>query len=149
MDILLHQGVPFFIHHWPLFVSLVLLLIVILVFELQAKAKGPAIIDPSTAVEWMNHQSAIVIDIRDKEAFRKGHIIHSQSIEPAHVVSTVTDEKQAEKYRDKPILLVCAQGVSAQKTAVLLQKEGIEKVAVLKGGIQAWTAADLPLEKNK
>ena len=112
------------------------------------KTNSAAAINPQKAIEWINRQSAHVIDIRDREAFRKGHIINSESIEPANVVTVVTQGKQAEKYKNHPILIVCAAGVSSQKIATELKKEGVENVAILKGGIQAWTSADLPLEKK-
>lgn len=139
------KGLPFIQGHWELFAGLLVILIVIFIFEKKTKANNAESIDPQTAVEWINRQNAIVIDIRDREAFRKGHIINSESIEPANVVSAIT---QAEKYRNNPVLIVCAQGLSAMKTAAQLKKEGWDKVAVLKGGIQAWVSADLPLEKK-
>ncbi len=148
MNNLMTNGWPFIVSHWELFIALFVVLGIILVFERKAKAGSAVALNPQQAVDWMNRQQAIVIDIRDREAFRKGHIINSESMEPANVVSVVTEGKQAEKYKDKPILIVCAQGVSAAKTAALLKKAGIEKVAILKGGIQAWTAADLPLDKK-
>jgi rhodanese-related sulfurtransferase len=140
----MEKGWPFIVNHWELFAALVVVLAVILVFERKAKAEGPSVLDPQSAVGWINHEQAIVIDIRDRDAFRKGHIINSESIQPANVVTAV----KGEKYKDKPILIVCAQGISSAKTAALLKKEGIEKVATLKGGIQAWKSADLPLEKK-
>ncbi len=132
---------PFVMSHSALFAGLVVVLGVILVFEIKAKAGNAKVIDTQMAIEWINRHEAVVIDIRDKEAFRKGHIINAQSVEPAHVL------EKLEFYKNKPLIVVCAQGISAQKTAALLKKEGLEQVAILKGGIQAWVDADLPLEK--
>ena len=52
-----------------------------------------------------------------------------------------------EKSKDKPIIVVCAMGVSAKKTASQLLKAGLEKVTVLKGGMNAWQSASLPVAK--
>lgn len=139
------KGLPFIIVHWELFLALLIVLGIILVFERKAKINSASTLDPQRAIEWINHQHAVIIDIRDREAFRKGHIINSESIEPTNVVSVITQGKQ---YENKPILIVCAQGVSSAKIASQLKKEGVEKVAILKGGIQSWTSADLPLEKK-
>lgn len=149
IDNYMNQFLQFLTNHWQLFACLVVILGIILVFELKMQAGNAASISPQTAVDWINHQDAVIIDIRDREAFRKGHIVNSQSIEPANVVMALTTEKNTEKNKSKPILVVCTQGISSQKTAALLKKEGFEKVAVLKGGINSWTAADLPLEKSK
>lgn len=140
----MEKGWPFMVSHWELFAALVVVLAAILFFERKTKAESASVLDPQSAVGWINHENAVVIDIRDRDAFRKGHIINSESIEPANVLTAI----KAEKYKDKPILVVCNQGVSSAKTAALLKKEGIEKVATLKGGIQAWKSADLPLEKK-
>ncbi len=144
----MEQFLQFATAHWQLFLALLVILGAILVFELKTQADSVAI-SPQTAIDWINRQEAVVVDIRSQEAFAKGHIIHSQSILTNDVVAALTQGKNANKYKNKPILVVCARGIQAEKTAALLKKEGLEKVAILKGGIEGWIAADLPLEKNK
>lgn len=138
----------FIVHHWQLFVALFAVLGLIFWMEWQIKAGGAPAISPQMLVEWMNHQNACVIDIRAPETFQKGYIIHSECMNPLHIVTAITQGKGASKYKDKPIVLVCSQGIQSPKIAASLMKDGIARVAVLKGGINAWIEADLPLEKK-
>ena len=52
-----------------------------------------------------------------------------------------------EKYKDKPIIVVCAMGMSAKKVAGNLSKDGFQQVSVLKGGMASWQNANLPVSK--
>ena len=45
-------------------------------------------------------------------------------------------------------MLVDINGVSASASATLLAKQGFNRVFVLKEGISAWAAANLPLVKK-
>ena len=45
-------------------------------------------------------------------------------------------------------MLVDINGVSAPASATLLAKQGFNRVFVLKEGISAWAAANLPLVKK-
>ncbi|MGL6291016.1 MAG: molybdopterin-synthase adenylyltransferase MoeB [Silanimonas sp.] len=44
-----------------------------------------------------------------------------------------------------PVLLICAKGQRSQRAAVLLRERGIEDVRSLRGGLEAWRAARLPM----
>lgn len=145
----MEQFIQFAMHHWQLVLALVVILVLIAGFEIKTRAGNAPSINVQEAVRWINHQDAVIIDIRPQEAFNKGHIVHAQSMAPDNVVTALTQGKHAEKYQDKPIIVVCAQGLQAQKIAGLLKKANMAQVAILKGGISSWTAADLPLKKTK
>jgi len=140
--------VPFIMNHQLLWISLTLIVIAIIIFEIRAKSHAPESISPETAVQRINHQNAVVFDIRNQEAFRKGHIINAESVSADNITKLLTGSS-SEKYKDKPVIIVCEQGIQAQKAAALLKKEGIEQVSIIKGGINAWLSANLPLEKSK
>jgi rhodanese-related sulfurtransferase len=53
-----------------------------------------------------------------------------------------------EKYRKKPVVVVCAAGQRAAAGCRLLSKAGFEDVCQLEGGIQAWEKAGLPLTRG-
>jgi len=50
--------------------------------------------------------------------------------------------------RDRMIVAQCASGVRSQVAASLLQKQGFTHVSHLKGGIEAWERAGLPVERE-
>ncbi|MCH8306565.1 MAG: rhodanese-like domain-containing protein [Proteobacteria bacterium] len=118
----------------------------LLVFtELQRKARGMTNIEPQDAVKLIN-SDAVVIDLRNAEAFARGHIVNAKNIP--------FDELQANKdkiakYAKKAIIAVCDGGMTSGKVVDSLRKSGVENVYGLKGGINAWTQANLPLVTAK
>jgi hydroxyacylglutathione hydrolase len=50
--------------------------------------------------------------------------------------------------RDTPIAVHCQGGTRSAIAASLLQAQGFTNVANVTGGIQAWTAAGLPVERE-
>lgn len=130
----------------PLLVSALVLSFFILVFtELQRKARGLTNIEPQDAVKLIN-SDAVVIDLRSAEAFARGHIVNAKNVP--------FDELQANqdkiaKYAKKPIVAVCDAGLTSGKVVDTLRKSGVENVYGLKGGINAWTQANLPLVTGK
>ena len=94
----------------------------------------------------MNKEDAYILDIRPVAEFKKGHILGSKQIKAELV--TKGDFSPLEKYKDKPIIVVCAAGITASKVASQLIKAGFSQVNLLKGGMNAWTAAGLPTAKK-
>jgi len=106
---------------------------------IQSKRAG-ASITCTQAVQLMNHQHAILIDIRPSEVFSAGHIPQARSI-PA----TEIEKKAANLPKNKPVIVVCDFGRTAGSAAVKLRALGFTQVSVLGGGMRAWSTAGLPL----
>jgi rhodanese-related sulfurtransferase len=130
----------------PLLVGALAFSFFLLVFtELQRKARGLTNIEPQDAVKLIN-SDAVVIDLRNAEAFARGHIVNAKNIP--------FDELQANKdkitkYAKKAIIAVCDGGMTSGKVVDSMRKSGVENVYGLKGGISAWTQANLPLVTAK
>lgn len=93
----------------------------------------------------MNKEDAYILDIRPSAEFKKGHILGSKQIKSELV--TKGDFSPLEKHKDKPIIVVCAMGMTSKRTASQMLKAGFENVVTLKGGINAWQGANLPINK--
>jgi rhodanese-related sulfurtransferase len=93
----------------------------------------------------MNKEDAYILDIRPVAEFKKGHILGSKQIKAELV--TKGDFTPLEKYKAKPIIVVCAMGMTSKRTASQMLKAGFEDVVILKGGINAWQGANLPITK--
>jgi len=106
---------------------------------IQSKRAGSSI-TCTEAVQLMNHQHAILIDIRPSEIFAAGHIPQARSI-PA----TDIEKKAANLPKNKPLIVVCDFGRTAGGAAVRLRALGFTQVNVLGGGMRAWSTAGLPL----
>ncbi len=140
----MEQLIQFATNHWPLCVALIIVLASILVNELiSMKTRGKEL-TTAAAVDMINHENAVVIDLRDVEAFRAGHIIDSirASVEDFNL-------QRMDKYKDKPVILVCARGLQSAPLAVKLRHQGFSKPMVLAGGIATWQTDNLPLVKGK
>jgi rhodanese-related sulfurtransferase len=139
----MNQFMQFIGNHWELSLAFVVLLILTLVNELIGKRHRPPELSPQLVVDMMNNNEAVVVDIRDKESFKKGHIIDSINAKPDDF-----NEAKMNKYKGKPIILICSRGIQAASVASKLKTQGF-KTMILSGGITSWQNADLPLVKNK
>jgi rhodanese-related sulfurtransferase len=133
----------FLLQHWQLCIAAIIILLLILTNELYVRKNAPKALSPSLAIKMMNHHQAIVLDLRDAEAFRKAHIIHA-------IRKSLEDLQQSELKEDKntPIILVCAQGMQSRIAAEKLKQQGFHQAMVLTGGMTAWQAAGLPIVKG-
>ena len=93
----------------------------------------------------MNKEDAAVVDIRSKGDFKKGHILGATHLAPEAVSSG--DFNKLEKLKNKPIIVVCAMGMTAKRTALQMLKAGFSQVTVLKGGMGSWQGEGLPVKK--
>ena len=52
------------------------------------------------------------------------------------------------KNKGTPLILVCASGIRSSRAVAVAKKLGFEKAHSLAGGLGAWRAASLPVEKG-
>lgn len=130
----------------PILVSALLFSFFMVVFsEMRRKSRGLTHVEPQEAVKLINND-AVVIDIRNPEAFAKGHIVNARNI-PLDELDA--NQEKINRLGSKPILAVCEAGMSSTKAVDALKKQGLESVYGLKGGINAWKDASLPLVTAK
>lgn len=139
----MNQLNEFITRHWELAAAFGILLILIFVYELISQKKKAQEISPQTAVDLINNENAVILDLRDKEAFKNGHIIDS-----INVNADDFNQNKLDKYKEKNIILICARGQHSPAIAAKIKAQGF-KPRVLGGGIVSWQQADLPLVKNK
>jgi hydroxyacylglutathione hydrolase len=88
-----------------------------------------------------NHRT--VIDVRGASEWDEGHIPNA-----THLFLGRLSEASEDLPRDLPIALHCQGGTRASIAASMLQAKGFTNVATLKGGMDAWKAARLPVERS-
>ena len=141
----MEQYLEFTSNH-PILISALLFSFFLLVFtELRRKSRGLTNVEPQAAVALIN-DDATIIDLRSAEAFSRGHIVNATNI-PLEELDASGD--RLKKLGSKPILTVCDAGVSSNRAVDTLKKSGFDSVYSLKGGITAWTQANLPLVTGK
>lgn len=132
-------------NHVILVTALMISFFMVIFTELRRKASGITSVEPQAAVGLINNDAAI-IDLRSADAFARGHIVGARNI-PFDELEA--NQSKIDALKDKPILTVCDAGMTSGRAVTSLRKAGIERVYGLKGGISAWTQANLPLVTNK
>jgi len=94
----------------------------------------------------VNKEEGLVLDIRGEKEFKASHILDAKHLASDKVSNN--DFASLEKHKDKPIIVVCTAGITASKVANQLVKAGFSQVNLLKGGMNAWTGAGLPVVKK-
>lgn len=105
------------------------------------------VISRGEATRLINKEDAVVVDLRQRDDFRKGHIAGAVNLLPGEIKANNVGE--LEKRKSTPIIVVDGTGLQAQTPANELVKAGFEKVFVLKDGVSGWVGENLPLVRGK
>lgn len=141
------QFIEFLGNHPVMSTAWVVLFILLVSTYVSAAMSNIKMVNTHQMTMMVNRENATVVDIRKKADFDKGHITESLNIP----LEKITKEQfgALEKKKSNPIVVVCNAGISAKTAAKVLNKSGFDNVAVLTGGFQAWTTANLPVIKSK
>lgn len=131
--------------HMLLVLFLLISFFLLIFSELRRKASGLVAVEPGDAVALINNDAAI-IDLRNAEAFGRGHIVNAKNI-PFDDLDASSDK--IARLKNKPVVTVCDSGMTSTKAANSLRKSGFESVYGLKGGMAAWSQAGLPVVTGK
>jgi rhodanese-related sulfurtransferase len=131
-------------HHQPLALFAVAAVTAVLMYELRERARGVGAIGAQDVVRLMN-QGAVVLDVRSAEDYAAGHIRGARSV-PATQLANGADSLK--RYKDKPVIVYCEQGVSAAGAMRALAQQGFGQVVNLRGGLRAWRAEHLPVARD-
>lgn len=127
-------------------IAFVGLTLAIVITELRALTRKWKSVSPAQLTDLINRHDALVIDLRGQGDFEKGHILGAKHLLPSQLDPA---NKILAKAGDRPVVLVCATGMTAPASAAALVKAGFRQVSVLDGGVGAWSAAGLPLARGK
>ena len=105
-------------------------------------SKGGKRITPSQAVDLINNNDAIFVDIRQKDSFESGHIHGSINVQKDSF-----GKQEHLLNKGKAVVVITENGLDAGGAGVELLKLGIEEVYLLKDGLISWQEESLPLVK--
>ncbi|HET8694053.1 MAG: rhodanese-like domain-containing protein [Burkholderiales bacterium] len=108
----------------------------------QLKAGGAGL-SPTEAVQLINRDKAVVIDVCEPQEFQAGHLIGAKNIPLGQLGSA----KGLPGNKTTALVVVCASGIRSGKAVSQLKSMGYENAQSLRGGMGAWRAANLPVEK--
>ena len=108
------------------------------------KSAGGGSLTPAGAVQLINREKAVVIDVCETEEFALGHVGGARNV-PLNQL----EERLPGLVKNKavPVVLVCASGARSNRAVGIAKKLGYEKAQAMAGGMKAWREASLPVEK--
>jgi rhodanese-related sulfurtransferase len=112
---------------------------------ISARLRGFSGIHPAMATQLINRDNAVVLDVREDNEYREGHIVNSVHIPVSYLRDRMKD---LDKYKDRPIIVGCRSGQRSSQACAILKKQGFDAVYNLNGGIMAWKNDNLPLTKK-
>ena len=130
--------VEFLTQQWIL--AAALSVVIIMLFMHETRKSGPSL-SPQKAINMVNAEQGVFLDLRDAADYKQGHIVDA-----VHIPSAKLAERMAEleKYRNKPIILVCKMGQQASAAGKQLKGNNFEQVYKMTGGMMEWSNLQLP-----
>lgn len=111
----------------------------------MATGQGRNNISVNEATLLINRQDALVVDVRETAEWSSGHIPNARHVALGHLGKHVSE---IEKFKDKPVIVVCATGNRSGSACSVLKKAGFQQVFNLAGGVHAWSDAGLPMTRK-
>ena len=105
---------------------------------------GGAGLTPAAAVQLINREKAVVIDVCEPAEYQAGHVGGARSIPMGELEAKLPG---AVKNKATPLVLVCASGMRSGRAVAIARKLGYENAQSLSGGLKSWREASLPIEK--
>lgn len=140
----MHEYLDFAARHWPLVAALGIVLLLLIADEIRRRLSQVREIGPAEGVQMIN-RGATVIDCRDAQAFRDGHIVSARNIPLAELAGRVAELGSK---RNKPALVIGTSVRDSMRAAGILRRNGFASVATIKGGLASWHKDNLPLERT-
>ncbi|MEP7297833.1 MAG: rhodanese-like domain-containing protein [Burkholderiales bacterium] len=134
----------FFIDNWFLFLAAAVSGGLLIWPMLGKNGGGATKVSTNDAVQLINREKAVLIDVSEPAEYAAGHPMGARSVPLGKLESS----NDLPKNKALPLVVVCATGTRAGKAVTTLKKLGFDKATALAGGLEAWRAANLPVEKT-
>ncbi|MFZ2307468.1 MAG: rhodanese-like domain-containing protein [Rhodoferax sp.] len=102
-------------------------------------------LDPAGAVQLINREKAVVVDVCEPNEFAAGHVGGAKNLPLGELEAKLAG---VVKNKSLPLILVCQSGARSGRAVAIAKKLGYEQAQSLGGGLAAWKAASLPVEKG-
>ena len=133
----------FLIDNWML-ISIALASGGMLVWPLIAGGMSAGALNANGAVQLINREKAVVVDVCEASEFATGHVTGAKNIPLGELEAKLPGMV---KNKALPVILVCASGARSSRGVAIAKKLGYEQVQALGGGLKAWKDANLPVER--
>ncbi|MFO1279403.1 MAG: rhodanese-like domain-containing protein [Burkholderiaceae bacterium] len=133
----------FLMDNWML-IAVALISATMLAWPVISGGGGAGTVTASAAVQLMNREKAVVVDVCEAAEYAGGHVAGAR-----HAPLGELEQKLPGLVKNKatPVILVCASGARSGRAVSIAKKLGYEQALSLAGGMRAWREANLPIEK--
>ena len=133
----------FFIENWTLLAVAIASGGMLLWPALSGRA-GAGSLNANQAVQLMNREKAMVVDVCSPDEFAAGHVAGAKNVPLGDLEAKLPG---LVKNKTTPVILVCASGMRSRRAVAIAKKLGYDNSHSLTGGMGAWRSASLPVEK--
>lgn len=98
--------------HPMLSIAWIALLVAVLVTTFKSLTSKVKVITRGEATRLINKEDAVVVDLRQRDDFRKGHIAGSINLLPTEIKANNVGE--LDKHKDKPVIVVDGSGMQCR-----------------------------------
>ena len=133
----------FFIENWVL-IAVAVSAGAMLLWPTVSAGGRAGTLTATQAVQRMNREKAVVIDVSEPKEFAAGHVIGAKNLPLAELEAKLPTTV---KNKAVPLIFVCANGARSNKGVAIAKKLGYADAQSLTGGMGAWRTASLPVEK--
>lgn len=135
----------FFLQNWYLFLAAAVSGLLLLWPVVSRSGGGGATsVSPAEAVQMINREKAVLIDVSEPAEFAAGHALNARNVPFGELDK---GHKSLPANKQLPVLVMCPTGARARRAVAALAKHGHANVKAVAGGLAAWREAQLPIEK--
>ena len=132
----------FIVDNWYLIFLALTSGVMLLVPALKGAGGG---VSAAQAVQLINREKALVIDVCEPAEYAAGHVGGAKNIPLAQLQERLP---QVAKNKAVPVIMVCSKGGRAARAVGIAKGLGYDKAQTLSGGLAAWRSANMPVEKS-
>ena len=118
--------------------------VIAIVIEIRARSENFASVSPQEAIQLMN-RGALAIDLRSASEFADGHVPGARRMYGEQILKA---GELLKKHQSKSLIVCCNTGSLAAAAVRQLREQGFAQAVTLRGGLSAWRAEQLPVEKQ-
>ena len=141
----MEEYIVFARNHPVLMMGLVAVVGLIIWTEFSRLTRKYKQVGAAQAVQVMNQDGSLVLDVREESEVRNGRIKGARHIPLAQLKTRITE---LESFKEKPVLVYCRSGSRSAHACGVISKAGFQNVSNLAGGIMAWESANLPISQR-
>jgi len=143
---MIDQYIEFASSHWMLVTAFFAVTFFLVQDIVESGMRKYQTISPMLTVTKLNSGNPIIVDVREANEFKKGHIADAILIPVASIEKQI---KKIELYKKDDVIVVCHTGTRSAPACATLTKLGFENIFLMTGGMQSWEENKLPIVTSK